>query len=81
MSPNVLALLPEIILTLAGVLVMLAEPCLKPGSFSVLICLNGFIRKGTTAERALQNSAVIRAIGHRQRNSIRVVQQSAAPSP
>jgi NADH-quinone oxidoreductase subunit N len=32
MSPNVLALLPEIILTLAGVLIMLAEPCLKPGS-------------------------------------------------
>ncbi|MBB5344175.1 NADH-quinone oxidoreductase subunit N [Tunturibacter empetritectus] len=32
MSPNVLALLPELILTLAGVVVMLAEPCLKPGS-------------------------------------------------
>jgi NADH-quinone oxidoreductase subunit N len=32
MSPNVLALLPEIILTLTGVLVMLAEPCLKPAS-------------------------------------------------
>jgi NADH-quinone oxidoreductase subunit N len=32
MSPNVLALLPELILTLAGVFVMLAEPCLKPGS-------------------------------------------------
>ena len=29
MSPNVLALLPEILLTLAGVLIMLAEPCLK----------------------------------------------------
>src|ERR1700730_6791108 len=32
MSPNVLALLPEIILTLTGVLVMLAEPCLAPTS-------------------------------------------------
>jgi NADH-quinone oxidoreductase subunit N len=32
MSPNILALLPEIILTLAGVLVMLIEPCLKPDS-------------------------------------------------
>jgi NADH-quinone oxidoreductase subunit N len=32
MSPNVLALLPELILTLVGVLVMLAEPCLKSGS-------------------------------------------------
>ncbi len=32
MSPNVLALLPELILTLAGVVIMLAEPCLKPGS-------------------------------------------------
>jgi NADH-quinone oxidoreductase subunit N len=32
MSPNVLALLPELILTLVGVLVMLAEPCLKPAS-------------------------------------------------
>jgi NADH-quinone oxidoreductase subunit N len=31
-SPNVLALLPEYILTIAGVLIMLAEPCLKPGS-------------------------------------------------
>ncbi len=30
MSPNVLALLPEIILTLTGVLVMLAEPCSHP---------------------------------------------------
>ena len=32
MSPNVLALLPELILTLVGVIVMLAEPCLKHGS-------------------------------------------------
>ena len=32
MSPNVLALLPELILTLVGVFVMLAEPCLRPGS-------------------------------------------------
>jgi NADH-quinone oxidoreductase subunit N len=32
MSPNVLALLPEIILTLAGVIIMLAEPCLAPNS-------------------------------------------------
>src|SRR5271168_3645586 len=32
MSTNVLALLPEIILTLTGVLIMLAEPCLKPGT-------------------------------------------------
>ncbi len=32
MSTNVLALLPELILTLTGVLVMLAEPCLKPAS-------------------------------------------------
>ena len=32
MSPNILALLPELILTLAGVLIMLAEPCLKPGN-------------------------------------------------
>src|ERR1700741_3945096 len=31
-SSNVLALLPELILTLTGVLVMLAEPCLKPTS-------------------------------------------------
>jgi NADH-quinone oxidoreductase subunit N len=32
MSPNVLALLPELILTLTGVLIMLAEPCLAPTS-------------------------------------------------
>src|SRR5271163_96279 len=32
MSTNVLALLPELILTLTGVLVMLAEPCLAPTS-------------------------------------------------
>jgi NADH-quinone oxidoreductase subunit N len=32
MSPNVLALLPEIILTLTGVLIMLAEPMLPHGS-------------------------------------------------
>src|SRR5580658_9555468 len=32
MSSNVLALLPELILTLTGVLVMMAEPCLKPAS-------------------------------------------------
>ena len=32
MSPNILALLPELILTLTGVLVMLAEPCLKPAT-------------------------------------------------
>src|SRR5229473_1174816 len=32
MSTNVLALLPELILTLTGVLVMLAEPCLKLAS-------------------------------------------------
>lgn len=32
MSPNVLALLPEIILTITGVLIMLAEPILAPGS-------------------------------------------------
>lgn len=32
MSPNVLALLPEIILTIAGVLIMLAEPLLPAGS-------------------------------------------------
>ncbi len=31
LSPNVIALLPEYILTIAGVLIMLAEPCLKPG--------------------------------------------------
>jgi NADH-quinone oxidoreductase subunit N len=30
MTPNVLALLPEILLTLTGVLVMVAEPCLAP---------------------------------------------------
>src|SRR3984885_2352482 len=32
MSTNILALLPELILTLTGVLVMLAEPCLAPAS-------------------------------------------------
>ena len=32
MSPNILALLPEYILTLTGILIMLAEPCLKPTS-------------------------------------------------
>src|SRR6266702_2227624 len=32
MSTNVLALLPELILTLTGVLVMMAEPCLAPSS-------------------------------------------------
>ena len=32
MNPNTLALLPEYILTLAGVLVMLLEPILKPGA-------------------------------------------------
>jgi NADH-quinone oxidoreductase subunit N len=31
-SPNVIALLPEYILTLAGILIMLAEPLLKPAS-------------------------------------------------
>ena len=32
MNPNTLALLPELILTVAGVLVMLLEPVLKPGA-------------------------------------------------
>ena len=32
MSTNVLALLPELILTLTGVLIMMAEPCLEPDS-------------------------------------------------
>ncbi len=32
LSPNILALLPEYILTIAGVIIMLAEPCLKPGA-------------------------------------------------
>jgi NADH-quinone oxidoreductase subunit N len=32
MSSNVLALLPELILTLTGVVVMMAEPCLKPAT-------------------------------------------------
>jgi NADH-quinone oxidoreductase subunit N len=32
MSSNVLALLPELILTLTGVVVMMAEPCLKPAA-------------------------------------------------
>ncbi|GAC1359069.1 MAG: NADH-quinone oxidoreductase subunit N [Acidobacteriaceae bacterium] len=32
MSPNVLALLPELILTLAGVLIMLVEPLLRPSA-------------------------------------------------
>src|SRR6202051_985250 len=32
MSTNILALLPELILTLTGVLIMLAEPCLAPAS-------------------------------------------------
>jgi NADH-quinone oxidoreductase subunit N len=32
MSPNVIALLPELILTLTGVVIMLAEPILKPAS-------------------------------------------------
>jgi NADH-quinone oxidoreductase subunit N len=32
MSANVLALLPELILSLTGVLIMMAEPCLKPAS-------------------------------------------------
>jgi NADH-quinone oxidoreductase subunit N len=32
MSTNAVALLPELILTLTGVLIMLAEPCLKPTS-------------------------------------------------
>jgi NADH-quinone oxidoreductase subunit N len=32
MSTNTVALLPEIILTLAGVVIMMAEPCLKPSS-------------------------------------------------
>ncbi len=32
MSTNVLALLPELILTLTGVLIMLAEPCIAPTS-------------------------------------------------
>ena len=31
MSPNLLALLPELVLTLVGVLIMLAEPLLAPG--------------------------------------------------
>jgi len=32
MSSNLLALLPELILTLTGVVVMMAEPCLKPAA-------------------------------------------------
>jgi NADH-quinone oxidoreductase subunit N len=32
LSPNIIGLLPEYILTLAGILIMLAEPCLKPAS-------------------------------------------------
>jgi NADH-quinone oxidoreductase subunit N len=32
MSPNLIALLPELILTIAGVVVMMAEPILKPAS-------------------------------------------------
>src|ERR1700757_1522188 len=32
MSTNTLAILPELILTLAGVVIMLAEPCLAPNS-------------------------------------------------
>ncbi len=32
MSPNILALLPELVLTLAGVLIMLAEPTLRPAA-------------------------------------------------
>ena len=32
LSPNILALLPEYILTLFAVLIMLAEPCLKPAA-------------------------------------------------
>jgi NADH-quinone oxidoreductase subunit N len=32
MSSNLLALLPELILTLTGVVVMMAEPCLKPAT-------------------------------------------------
>jgi NADH-quinone oxidoreductase subunit N len=32
LSPNVIGLLPEYILTLTGILVMMAEPCLKPTS-------------------------------------------------
>src|SRR5579871_3124536 len=32
LSSNILALLPEIILTLTGIFIMLAEPCLKPTS-------------------------------------------------
>jgi NADH-quinone oxidoreductase subunit N len=32
MSTNLLALLPELILTITGVLVMMAEPCLKPAA-------------------------------------------------
>src|SRR5258708_28207156 len=31
-SANILALLPELILTRPGVLIMLAEPCLKPAT-------------------------------------------------
>jgi NADH-quinone oxidoreductase subunit N len=37
MSPNVLALLPEIVLTVTGVLIMLAEPMLAPGSSRKLL--------------------------------------------
>jgi NADH-quinone oxidoreductase subunit N len=32
LSPNIIGLLPEYVLTLAGILIMLAEPCLKPTS-------------------------------------------------
>jgi NADH-quinone oxidoreductase subunit N len=32
MSPNILAILPELILTLTGILVMMAEPCLAPAT-------------------------------------------------
>jgi NADH-quinone oxidoreductase subunit N len=32
LSANIISLLPEYILTLAGILIMLAEPCLKPAS-------------------------------------------------
>ncbi len=32
LSPNIIGLLPEYILTITGVLIMLAEPCIKPSS-------------------------------------------------
>ena len=63
MSPNILALLPEYILTLTGVLIMLAEPCLKPTSSRKPL---GWIAIAGTAAAGLASNYLRATLFHRR---------------